>query len=65
MPEVLVVDDHPIALQGCRRILEDVDGTTVFEASALRQAMSFFAATGPTWSSSTFPCGMLVSRGCR
>jgi hypothetical protein len=31
----------------------------------LRPVMSFIAAIGPTWSSSIFPCGMLVSEACR
>jgi DNA-binding NarL/FixJ family response regulator len=29
---VLIIDDHPIVLQGCRRILEDVHVETIFEA---------------------------------
>jgi two-component system invasion response regulator UvrY len=29
---VLIVDDHPILLQGCRRMLEDMGVTTVIEA---------------------------------
>ena len=33
MSKVLVVDDHPIVLQGCRRLLEDSTGTIVLEAS--------------------------------
>jgi two-component system, NarL family, invasion response regulator UvrY len=33
MTSILVVDDHPIVLQGCRRILEDCGITTVFEAT--------------------------------
>ena len=32
MTSVLVVDDHPIVLQGCRRMLEDVGITDVLEA---------------------------------
>lgn len=32
MTSVLVVDDHPIVLQGCRRMLEDAGVTTVYEA---------------------------------
>jgi DNA-binding NarL/FixJ family response regulator len=32
MTSVLIVDDHPVVLQGCRRILEDAGITTVFEA---------------------------------
>ena len=33
MTSVLIVDDHPVVLQGCRRILEDAGFTTVIEAS--------------------------------
>ena len=33
MTSVLVVDDHPVVLQGCRRILEDAGIARVFEAS--------------------------------
>ena len=33
MTSVLIVDDHPVVLQGCRRILEDAGITPVFEAS--------------------------------
>ncbi len=32
MTSVLVIDDHPIVLQGCRRMLEDAGVTTVYEA---------------------------------
>jgi DNA-binding NarL/FixJ family response regulator len=32
MTSVLVIDDHPIVLQGCRRMLEDAGIATVFEA---------------------------------
>jgi len=32
MTSVLVIDDHPIVLQGCRRMLEDAGVTVVLEA---------------------------------
>src|SRR3981081_2831049 len=32
MPSVLIIDDHPIVLQGCRRMLEDAGVETVLEA---------------------------------
>jgi two-component system, NarL family, invasion response regulator UvrY len=32
MTSVLVIDDHPIVLQGCRRMLEDAGVAAVFEA---------------------------------
>jgi two-component system invasion response regulator UvrY len=37
MTSVLIIDDHPIVLQGCRRMLEDAGVKTVLEA---RDAMS-------------------------
>lgn len=33
MTGVLIIDDHPILLQGCRRVLEDMGIETVMEAS--------------------------------
>ena len=35
MTSVLIVDDHPIVLQGCRRVLEDAEMTPILEASDL------------------------------
>ena len=32
MTSVLIIDDHPIVLQGCRRILEDAGVETVLDA---------------------------------
>lgn len=32
MTRVLIIDDHPIVLQGCRRVLEDAGVDTVLEA---------------------------------
>src|SRR5712671_5480456 len=32
MTSVLIIDDHPIVLQGCRRMLEDAGVETVLEA---------------------------------
>jgi two-component system, NarL family, invasion response regulator UvrY len=47
MTKVLVVDDHPIVLQGCRRILEDAGGTTVFEASDVATGYELFRSQRP------------------
>jgi two-component system invasion response regulator UvrY len=33
MKRVLVIDDHPIVLQGCRRVLEDAGAHEILEAS--------------------------------
>ena len=32
MTSVLIIDDHPVVLQGCRRMLEDAGVKTVLEA---------------------------------
>ena len=32
MASVLIIDDHPIVLQGCRRILQDAGVETILEA---------------------------------
>ena len=47
MTKVLVVDDHPIVLQGCRRILEDAGGATVFEASDIATGYELFRSNEP------------------
>jgi two-component system, NarL family, invasion response regulator UvrY len=47
MTKVLVVDDHPIVLQGCRRILEDGGVTTVFEASDAATGYDLFRSHRP------------------
>jgi DNA-binding NarL/FixJ family response regulator len=43
MTSVLIIDDHPIVLQGCRRMLEDAGDAT------RRRAIASTAATIPTW----------------
>ena len=47
MTKVLVVDDHPVVLQGCRRILEDAGITTVFEASDVATGYELFRSHRP------------------
>jgi two-component system, NarL family, invasion response regulator UvrY len=47
MTSVLVVDDHPVVLQGCRRILEDGGITTIFEASDAAMGYEFFRSHRP------------------
>jgi two-component system, NarL family, invasion response regulator UvrY len=47
MTKVLVVDDHPIVLQGCRRILEDAGGTTVVEATDIATGYELFRSHRP------------------
>jgi two-component system, NarL family, invasion response regulator UvrY len=47
MTEVLVVDDHPIVLQGCRRILEDAGVATVLEARDVESAFKLYRQHRP------------------
>ena len=42
MTRVLVVDDHPIVLQGCRRVLEDAGVDEILEASTAAEASNLF-----------------------
>ena len=50
MTSVLIIDDHPIVLQGCRRMLEDA-GVETRARGARRdlRATASTAATIPTW----------------
>ena len=45
MTTVLIIDDHPIVLQGCRRMLEDAGVDAVLEAATPSQATGSTAAT--------------------
>jgi DNA-binding NarL/FixJ family response regulator len=45
--KVLVVDYHPIVLQGCRRILEDSGDVTVFDASDVATGYELFRRNRP------------------
>jgi two-component system, NarL family, invasion response regulator UvrY len=47
MISVLVIDDHPIALQGCRRLLEDAGIGPIYCASALEDAYQLFLSHRP------------------
>lgn len=42
MTSVLVIDDHPVARQGCRRILERIGITTIFEAGDVVMGYELF-----------------------
>jgi two-component system invasion response regulator UvrY len=44
---VLVIDDHPIVLNGCRRILEDAGVDTVLEASDLANGYRLYQQHKP------------------
>jgi two-component system, NarL family, invasion response regulator UvrY len=47
MTKVLVVDDHPIVLQGCRRILEDAGIMAVVEAGDAATGYELFRSQRP------------------
>ena len=49
MTSVLIIDDHPIVLQACRRMLEDAGVATVLEARDAISGYRSTAATIPTW----------------
>jgi DNA-binding NarL/FixJ family response regulator len=44
---VLIIDDHPIVLQGCRRMLEDAGVTDVIEASDAASGYQLFSGKNP------------------
>lgn len=47
MTSVLVIDDHPIVLQGCRRLLEEAGVATVLEAGDAAAGYEFFCRHRP------------------
>jgi two-component system, NarL family, invasion response regulator UvrY len=47
MTKVLVVDDHPIVLQGCRRILEGAGCAAVYEASDVTTGYELYLSHRP------------------
>ena len=47
MTSVLIVDDHPIVLQGCRRVLEDAGFGPVLTASDLVSGYRLYRRHGP------------------
>jgi two-component system, NarL family, invasion response regulator UvrY len=47
MTRVLVVDDHPIVLQGCRRVLQDAGVDEILEAASVAEASSLFRRHEP------------------
>jgi two-component system, NarL family, invasion response regulator UvrY len=44
---VLVIDDHPVARQGCRHVLETIGITNIYEASDAATACELFARHRP------------------
>ncbi len=47
MSTVLVIDDHPIVLQGCKRLLEDAGIETVLESASLTNGFRLYRAHAP------------------
>lgn len=47
MTSVLLVDDHPIVLQGCRRVLHDMGVEELFEATSVTQGYRAFLRHHP------------------
>jgi two-component system, NarL family, invasion response regulator UvrY len=47
MTTVLIVDDHPIVLQGCRRMLQDVGVSKIIEARNTADGYRLFSEHGP------------------
>ena len=46
MTSVLIIDDHPIVLQGCRRLLQDHGITPIHEARDVESAVRTGARLG-------------------
>ena len=47
MTRVLVIDDHPIVLQGCRQLLEDVGVDDIVQAESLADGLSLYQRHKP------------------
>ena len=47
MSSALIIDDHPVVLQGCRRILEDVGVNTVLEARDIASGYRMYRRHNP------------------
>jgi two-component system invasion response regulator UvrY len=47
MTTVLIIDDHPIVLQGCRRVLEDAGVESVLEARDLKSGYRLYRRHQP------------------
>ena len=47
MTKVLIIDDHPIVLQGCRRMLEDAGVTDVIAAADAESGYRLFSGKHP------------------
>jgi two-component system, NarL family, invasion response regulator UvrY len=47
MTRVLVIDDHPIVLQGCRQLLEDAGVEQILEAQSLADGFRMYRTQKP------------------
>ena len=47
MTTVLLIDDHPIVLQGCRRVLQDAGVRDVLEADTVADGYRQFRRSKP------------------
>ena len=47
MTKVLIIDDHPIVVQGCRRMLEDAGVTDVIDAAEAASGYRLFSCERP------------------
>jgi len=47
MTKVLVIDDHPIVLQGCRQLLEDVGVEHIYQAESLADGFRAYRTQKP------------------
>ncbi len=47
MTRVLVIDDHPIVLQGCRQLLEDVGVEEIYQAQSLADGFRLYRTHKP------------------
>jgi DNA-binding NarL/FixJ family response regulator len=45
--QVLVIDDHPIVIQGCRRLLEDMGAEEIHHAASLAQGFRIYRQKRP------------------
>ncbi len=46
--KVLVIDDHPIVIQGCRRLLEDMGVEEILVAATLSDGFRIYRRSVPT-----------------
>lgn len=47
MTSVLVIDDHPIVLQGCRQLLQDAGASKIYQAATLSRGFRLYREERP------------------